>query len=179
MNNLICPVPQNQRPLNEFNSIRNSWIISWPLQAKSIFYKKLVFSWIIITPISLIISYGSDYLKNNILDLTFISLTSSLIFPILLLSRQWLSWFYIYKRLSSEKIEYEESGWYDGQIWEKPIDWRSKDLLIAQYQVKPILNHLEMIMILLVLNLMKSHFSLLKISLLLSNKIMRVTISKL
>tara|TARA_Y100001968_G_C19284592_1_gene680983 strand:- start:126 stop:623 length:498 start_codon:yes stop_codon:yes gene_type:complete len=145
MNKLICPVPLNQRPLNEFNNIRKSWIISWPLLEKSIFYRKLFFSWIIIIPISFIISYGSDYLKDNIFDLTFVSLTASLISPILLLIRQWLSWLYIYKRLNSENIEYEESGWYDGQIWEKPIDWRAKDLLIAQHQVKPILNHLGII----------------------------------
>ena len=149
MNKIICPVPLNQRPLNEFNSIRNSWIISWPLLEKIVFYKKLLYSWIFITPISLVISYGSDYLKNNIFDLTLISLTTSLMFPILLLSRQFLSWIYIYKRLNSEKIEYEESGWYDGQVWEKPIDWRSKDLLIAQYQVKPILDHLKIILIIL------------------------------
>ena len=150
MNKIICPVPQNQRPLNEFNSIRNSWIISWPLLEKSIFYRKLLHSWIFITPITLIISYGSNYLKNNIFDLTLISLTASLIFPILLLSRQWLSWIYIYRRLNSENIEYEESGWYDGQTWEKPINWRAKDLLIAQHQIKPVLNHLEVIIILLI-----------------------------
>ena len=150
MNKTICPVPLKQRPLNEFNSIRNSWIISWPLLEKSIFYRKLLHSWIFITPITFIISYGSNYLKNNIFDLTLISLTASLIFPLLLLSRQWLSWIYIYKRLNSENIEYEESGWYDGQTWEKPIDWRAKDLLIAQHQIKPILNHLEVIIILLI-----------------------------
>ena len=147
MNNIICPVPRDQRPLNEFNSIRNSWINSWPLLEKKFFYRKLILSWIFITPISLIISYGSDYLKNNILELTLISITSALLFPLLLLSRQWLSWLYIYKRLNSENIEYEESGWYDGQIWEKPIDWRAKDLLIAQHQVKPIINHLQIIII--------------------------------
>ena len=147
MNNIICPVPKNQRPLNEFNSIRKSWIISWPIEEKSIFYRKLLFSWIFTLPISLTISYGSDYLKNNIFDLALISLTSALILPLLLLSRQWLSWIYIYKRLNSENIEYEESGWYDGQVWEKPIDWRAKDLLISQYQVKPILTHLEKIIV--------------------------------
>ena len=149
MDKLICPVPKDQVPLNEFNSIRNSWVISWPLLAKSVFYRKLIFSWLLSTPISLIISYGSNYLKNNFLDLAIISLTGSLIFPMFLLFRQWLSWIYIYKRLNSENIEYEESGWYDGQVWEKPIDWRSKDLLIAQYQVKPILDHLKIILIIL------------------------------
>ena len=147
MNKVICPVPIKQRPLNEFNSIRNSWIISWPLLEKSKFYLKLFYSWVLIMPISFIISYGSNYLKNNIFDLIFVSLTASLLFPILLLFRQWLSWIYIYKRLNSENIEYEESGWYDGQVWEKPIDWRAKDLLIAQHQVKPILNHLKFIII--------------------------------
>ena len=150
MNKIICPVPPNQRPLNEFNSIRNSWIISWPFLDKSIFYRKLIFSWLLITPITLTISYGSDYLKNNIFELVFVSITASLGLPILILIRQWLSWIYIYKRLNSENIEYEESGWYDGQIWEKPVDWRAKDLLIAQHQIKPILNHLEIIIILLV-----------------------------
>jgi len=149
MDNTICPVPPDQRPLNEFNSIRNSWIISWPFLEKSIFYRKLILSWFFITPISFTISYGSDYLKNNILELAFVSLTASIVLPILLLTRQWLSWIYIYKRLNSETIEYEESGWYDGQIWEKPIEWRAKDLLIAQHQIKPILNHLEMIILLL------------------------------
>ena len=145
MDKKICPVPQNQRPLNEFNSIRNSWLISWPFLERNIFYRKLLFSWVFISPVSLTISYGSAYLRNNIFDLVLVSLAASLLFPILLLSRQWLSWIYVYKRLNSETIEYEESGWYDGQIWEKPIEWRSKDLLIAQHQIKPILNHLETI----------------------------------
>ena len=150
MNKIICPVPQNQRPINEFNSIRNSWVISWPFLERNIFYRKLIFSWFFVTPLSLTISYGSDYLKNNISELIFISLTASIAFPILLLIRQWLSWVYIYKRLNSEKIEYEESGWYDGQTWEKPISWRAKDLLIAQHQIKPILNHLKVIILLLI-----------------------------
>ena len=164
MTKTICPVPLQQRPLNEFNSIRNSWIISWPLHNKIIFYRNLLYSWIIITPISFLISYGSSSLKDNIFDLTLVSLTASLILPILLLIRQWLSWIYIYKRLNSEKIEYEESGWYDGQTWEKPIDWRAKDLLIAQHQVKPILNQIEITTnILLGFILVSLLFTLLKI----------------
>ena len=164
MNKIVCPVPPNQRPLNEFNSIRNSWIISWPFLKRSIFYGKLALSWLFITPISLTISYGSDYLKNNIFDLIFVSFTASLLFPILLLIRQWLSWVYIYKRLNSETIEYEESGWYDGQVWEKPIEWRSKDLLIAQHQVKPILNHLEKIIIIILVSIILFSFLLLEIN---------------
>ena len=71
------------------------------------------------------------------------SLTGALTLPILLLIRQWLSWKYIFRRLKSVNIEYEESGWYDGQIWQKPIEWRTKELLIAQHEVQPIITNVE------------------------------------
>ena len=39
-------------------------------------------------------------------------------------------------------MEYEESGWYDGQIWIKPLNLKIKESLIASKEVKPILNNL-------------------------------------
>ena len=54
-----------------------------------------------------------------------------------------MGWGYILKRLQSQNIIYEETGWYDGQIWEKPTDWRNKDLLVAQHEVKPVTNRLK------------------------------------
>ena len=50
---------------------------------------------------------------------------------------------YVHRRLVSEKVEYEESGWYDGQVWEKPLAWRQQDLLVAQHQVRPVLSRLR------------------------------------
>ena len=67
---------------------------------------------------------------------------SALVLPLLLLVRQWLGWTYVHRRLMRERITYEESGWYDGQEWEKPLEWREKDLLIAQHQVRPVLGRL-------------------------------------
>jgi hypothetical protein len=40
-------------------------------------------------------------------------------------------------------VEYEESGWYDGQVWEKPLAWRQRDLLVASHQVGPVLRRLR------------------------------------
>ena len=57
--------------------------------------------------------------------------------------RQWLGWTYVMKRLLAETVDYEESGWYDGQIWEKPLSWRERDLLVARYEVRPILGRLS------------------------------------
>ena len=33
---------------------------------------------------------------------------------------------------------YEESGWYDGQVWIKPLVLKEKESLIASIEVKPI-----------------------------------------
>ena len=63
--------------------------------------------------------------------------------PLLLLMRQWLGWTYVMKRLLAENVEYEESGWYDGQIWEKPQSWRNRDLLVARHEGRPILGRLS------------------------------------
>ena len=63
----------------------------------------------------------------------------SMVVPLILLVRQLLSWNYIHKRLSQETIDYEESGWYDGQKWEKNFEVRRQDLLIANYEVKPLI----------------------------------------
>jgi len=47
--------------------------------------------------------------------------------------------------LNSERVEYEESGWYDGQVWEKPLVLKQKESLIASIEVKPILKNLVQI----------------------------------
>jgi hypothetical protein len=68
---------------------------------------------------------------------------AAVLLPLFLLLRQWLGWTYVQKRLVSERVEYEESGWYDGQVWEKPITWRQQDLLVARHQVQPVLARLR------------------------------------
>ena len=40
-------------------------------------------------------------------------------------------------------MEYEESGWYDGQVWEKPLLWRQQDLLVDRHQLAPVLLRLK------------------------------------
>ena len=75
----------------------------------------------------------------------FLSFFGSLSVPFLITIRLLLGWRHIYKRLTSEIIEYEESGWYDGQIWIKPIELKEKESLIASIEVKPILKNLTQV----------------------------------
>ena len=136
----ICPVPISQRPIEEFKQLSNSWFFRWPTKSKNNLYKNLLLSWLIIFPIICIVETGSFSLRNDPYRLISLSIIISFLFPILILIRMIIGWNYIFKRLVSEKIEYEESGWYDGQTWEKPLDWREKDILVAQYEVKPIID---------------------------------------
>ena len=131
MNEAKCPVPREQQPTNEFIELSQSTIFSWPKSKK-----------LLILALFLIISSGSVYFKTSIVKYILLSFFSSLSIPLLISIRLYLGWNHIFKRLTSEKVEYEESGWYDGQVWEKPLVLREKESLIASMEVKPILKNL-------------------------------------
>jgi hypothetical protein len=44
-------------------------------------------------------------------------------------------WSYVGDRLLSAVIPYEESGWYDGQMWVKPPEILARDRLLGSYKV--------------------------------------------
>ena len=136
-----CPVPREQQPTNEFIELSKSRIFSWPKTKKSLILILIKF-WIGSFALFLVISSGSVYFKTSLLRYILLSLFSSLSIPLLISIRLYLGWNHVFKRLISEKIEYEESGWYDGQIWEKPLVLKEKESLIASIEVKPILKNL-------------------------------------
>ncbi len=166
MRDSICPVPRDQQPIQEFIALKDSWFFSWAIQNPLTFYKKLFWSWLLFIPIPLII-LSSDYTETrNMLLLCWLSSKISLLAPLLLILRQYLSWRYIYGRLVSERVIYEETGWYDAQIWEKPKEQRDKENIIGTLEVAPILQMLS--------DLLK--FSLVIIGVALSNHIFSISL---
>jgi len=145
MNDSKCPVPKDQQPTNEFIELSKSTIFSWPKTKKSLILVLINF-WLGTFILFLIISSGSIYFKTYILKYILLSFFSSLSVPLLVSIRLYLGWNHVFKRLTSERIEYEESGWYDGQIWVKPLVLKEKESLIASVEVKPILNNLIQIL---------------------------------
>ena len=144
MINSKCPVPKEQQPTNEYIELSNSMFFSLPKSNKK--YTVVLLSiWAIFFLLFLIISSGSVHFSENNFKYILISLFSSLSVPLLISIRLLLGWNHIYKRLVSEKVEYEESGWYDGQIWIKPIQLKERESLIASLEVKPILNKISQI----------------------------------
>ena len=141
MNESKCPVPKEQQPTNEFIELSKSKIFSWPKTKKSLILV-LIKIWFLAFILFLIISSGSIYFKTSIMKYILLSLFSSLSIPLLVSIRLYLGWNHVFKRLTSEKVEYEESGWYDGQVWIKPLVLKEKESLIASIEVKPILKNL-------------------------------------
>ena len=141
MNKTNCPVPKDQQPTNEFIELSKSKIFSLPKSKKS-FSFILIKYWLGTFIVFLVISSGSVYFETSTLKYILLSFFSSLSLPFLFSLRLYLGWNHIFKRLTSEKIEYEESGWYDGQIWIKPLNLKEKESLIALLEVKPILKNL-------------------------------------
>ena len=141
MNESICPVPKEQQPTNEFIELSKSIIFSWPKTKKSLILILIKF-WVGAFALFLLISSGSVYFKTSLIKYILLSFFSSLSIPLLIIIRLYLGWKHVFKRLTSERVEYEESGWYDGQVWIKPLVLKEKESLIASIEVKPILNNL-------------------------------------
>ena len=141
MNDPKCPVPREQQPTNEFIELSKSIFFSWPKTKKSLVLVLIKF-WVGAFVLFLIISSGSVYFKTSLLKYVLLSFFSSLSIPLLISIKLYLGWNHIFKRLTSERVEYEESGWYDGQIWIKPLVLKEKESLIASIDVKPILKNL-------------------------------------
>jgi len=92
------------------------------------------------------VASGSWTLRHELVRLVLAGMVGALVVPLLMLVRQWLGWTNLQKRLMATAIEYEESGWYDGQVWEKPVAWRQQDLLVATHEVRPVLRRLQQAM---------------------------------
>jgi len=138
-----CPVPRAQRPLNLYRELVDSWFFAWPCRGAWPLGRTLVIIWLVVLPLSLLVASGSVPLRHDLPRLGAAAAVAALVLPLLLLVRQWLGWTTVLKRLLSERVEYEETGWYDGQFWEKPLAWREQDWLVASHQVRPILGLLQ------------------------------------
>ena len=145
MNASKCPVPREQQPTNEFIELSKSNIFSWP-KTKKLLLIVLSKFWVATFGLFLVISSGSIYFETSVLKYILLSFFSSLSIPLLISIRLYLGWNYVFKRLTSERVEYEESGWYDGQVWIKPLVLKEKESLIASIEVKPILKNLIQIL---------------------------------
>lgn len=146
----LCPVPTEQQPTHEYKQLQESWLFNWVTFDRNKYIRKLiwvwVWGWLLAGPIT------AASFSPQIAPLKFLlwgSIGASVL-VLLMLSRLYLGWSYVRDRLCQDKVTYEESGWYDGQVWHKPQEVLMRDHLIVSYQVEPILQRLRRTFMLLV-----------------------------
>lgn len=138
-----CPVPTEQQPLNEYEELKNSWLfrdttLSWRNYLTKIFWI-WGWSWLVAGPVAA----ASFPPQKHIVHFILCGAAAASVGVVLVLVRLYLGWFYVRDRLYSATVFYEESGWYDGQTWTKPPEVITRDRLIVSYEIKPILQRLQ------------------------------------
>ncbi|MEM7594248.1 MAG: CGLD27 family protein [Cyanobacteria bacterium P01_A01_bin.83] len=139
----FCPVPQEQQPIYEYEQLKESWLFNWGILATGKYVRKIIWvsfwSLLIVAPLSM-----SIYTPiKNPWELVLSSIIGVALLTGLFLSRIYLGWQYVKNRLKSDRIFYEESGWYDGQTWLKPSTMLNRDRLIVSYEIEPIMARLQ------------------------------------
>ncbi len=140
---MSCPVPKDQQPLNEYVELKEAFFYRWAKLERSQYLRMLLLIWlgfaIIFSPVAMSIQSPNRHLWQFICVAN-IGGSVGLILPVLLLLS---GWGHVKQRLDSAKIFYEESGWYDGQTWEKPEADLAKDRLLVAYEIKPVMTRLQ------------------------------------
>ncbi|KAJ0098081.1 hypothetical protein Patl1_28565 [Pistacia atlantica] len=125
---LEIEVPYEQRPVNEYSSLKDGVLYSWGELGPGQFFLRLGGLWLVtLTILGVPIAAASfDPSKANVqilqepLRFVLAAGTGTLFLVSLIVLRIYLGWSYVGDRLLSAVIPYEESGWYDGQMWVKP-----------------------------------------------------------
>uniref|UniRef100_A0A0C9RX91 TSA: Wollemia nobilis Ref_Wollemi_Transcript_6869_1098 transcribed RNA sequence n=1 Tax=Wollemia nobilis TaxID=56998 RepID=A0A0C9RX91_9CONI len=111
-----CPVPFDQQPVNEYQSLANSDLFSWANEDIWKYGLRLLgigtaFTVFIGWPVaSLSVNPEQELLKCGVG-----ALSGGLLVVIMAALRMYLGWAYVGNRLFSATVEYEETGWYDGE----------------------------------------------------------------
>jgi hypothetical protein len=140
---LSCPVPKDQRPINEYIELVQSNFFNWPILPESLYNEKIGQVFFTYFCISLPFSSLFFNVTRSPFDFILVNTSISTVLLLFTLIRLLLSWNYIKQRLENPTIFYEESGWYDGRIWVKSKNILVQDRLIRAYHVIPAVKKLK------------------------------------
>jgi hypothetical protein len=136
-------VPEGQRPVNEYLEILRSPLFDWALTdgrlrtRLAIVYVALFL--IVCLPIAGATftseGYGLQKAASSHVGATGVVLA--------LIVRLYTGWRYVGERLASKTIEYEETGWFDGDVEVKSLSEQKRDKFLYQSEVRPVVERLK------------------------------------
>eukprot|EP00193_Tetraselmis_chui_P021369 CAMPEP_0177781210 /NCGR_PEP_ID=MMETSP0491_2-20121128/17708_1 /TAXON_ID=63592 /ORGANISM="Tetraselmis chuii, Strain PLY429" /LENGTH=314 /DNA_ID=CAMNT_0019301219 /DNA_START=113 /DNA_END=1057 /DNA_ORIENTATION=+ len=147
-------VPRDQRPANELKAIKEASLYKWALCSTPGYALRLFFLYAATFGL---ISGPISYQTFDPMEQPFVFFlsgsTGSLLVVSVAVIRMYLGWSYVGNRLLSASVEYEETGWYDGQVFVKPQEILARDRLLGTYEAKPVLSKLKRTLIACALSL--------------------------
>ncbi|XP_057957867.1 uncharacterized protein LOC131150851 isoform X1 [Malania oleifera] len=132
-----CPVPVDQQPVNEYESLSASFPFSWASGDLVQYSSRLLTTGVSFTlfvglPVAW---FGAVGPESEPVKRVLGAVSSGIFVVTLAVVRMYLGWAYVGNRLLSATVEYEETGWYDGQIWVKTAEVLARDRLLGSFSV--------------------------------------------
>lgn len=136
---LLCPVPEDQKPISEYIGLKENPLTNWTTLSTKNYNAKLfsLFTSVFIL-LSILTFQDREFLGDWILSNLGISLNIILTLYFVIIWR----WNEVKKRLNQARLFYEEASWYDGQIWEKPFIILKNDRLLVSQKLEPVIRRL-------------------------------------
>ncbi|GFP78919.1 uncharacterized protein ycf36 [Phtheirospermum japonicum] len=135
---------EKQKQVNEYSSLKDETLYSWAGLSPGSFFLRLGGLWLVtFTVLGVPIAAASFSPSKDPLRFGLAAGIGTLFLVSLIVLRIYLGWSYVGDRLLSAVVPYEESGWYDGQMWVKPPEILARDRLLGSYKVKPVIKLLK------------------------------------
>lgn len=137
---LFCPIPNDQKPINEYISLKENEFTNWVTFDSFLYSKKLIIKFFSLFLILLpFIISEFNYSLESVVITNFITIILININLLIILSR----WIQLNRRFKTSRLFYEEASWYDGQIWEKPLELIRSDSLLSSQKIEPTIKRLK------------------------------------
>lgn len=141
---LEAAVPREQRPVNELQQLKDNALLSWATLELPEYAKRMaaLYGGVFVLLGGPIAAQTFDP-ADQPLEFFLSASTGCLLVVAVAALRIFLAWKYVGDRLLTAALEYEETGWYDGQVFVKPPEVLARDRLLGTYEVKPVLARLR------------------------------------
>lgn len=140
---LLCPVPEDQKPINEYIQLKQNELTNWLTFSQEKYIQQLIIFGISFFLFFSIFRFSefkdANYLPEWIFQNLFF--TSFLLLALLLIN--FFRWKQTFSRLQTARLFYEEASWYDGQMWEKPFSILKNDKILSTIKIQKILERIS------------------------------------
>jgi len=137
-------VPEAQRPINEYLDVTSQPLFGWAATGTlGLLTRLAIFYGVIFGVVCYPISGATFTQEGYLLQKLAASNVGAMFVIFILMIRLYSGWGYVGQRLSSKVVEYEETGWYDGDWEEKSEMEMRRDRMLFNAEVKPVVDRLK------------------------------------